>query len=195
VRQGGVDGADGVGEDAAVVVVGRVEDAAGHEAGGLGVLPADGVRGVAGRAVGALAASVHDEGREPGGRGGEPVVREAAAAAVADVVDDGGQRRRGPRRDDEPAGDAVPAPAGVAHVVHVDEVQGGVVRGELRVEREVRRLGQGAGPELVEVGLLVALGAVLAQFRERLVEQRHGRRPPRASLRGRMLWSDQLSAL
>jgi hypothetical protein len=64
-------------------------------------------------------------------------------------------------------------PSGEGDVVHLDVGVRSFVRGEGRVEGELARLGERTGPEVVEVGGLVALGEIVAQLLKRQVEQRH----------------------
>ena len=86
----GLHGTDGVGDHAPVVVRPRVEDAAGHEP-GMGRRPrAVRVGRVADHPGRTLAARIHDEMGEPGGRPADALMGESPAAAIADVLDDPG---------------------------------------------------------------------------------------------------------
>ena len=107
-----LDGTDRVGEDAPVVVGRRIEDALGHEPGVERRAGGIGVRRVADRPGGPLAARVHHQVGVAGGRVQDPLVRQPAAAAVADVLDDRRQRARATRRQVEPRPDRRPAEPG-----------------------------------------------------------------------------------
>ena len=86
------DRADRVGEDPAVVVRRRIEDAPGHEARVERQPRRIGVGRVADGPLGALPARVHAEVGVARGRPERALMREATPSAIADVLDDGRQR-------------------------------------------------------------------------------------------------------
>jgi hypothetical protein len=175
VGAGGFDGAHGVGEDAAVIIRGRVEQAAGHEAGVLRVA-AGGleVGRVAGLAVAALAARVHDQVGIAGAGPQQGVDGEAAPAAVADVLHHAGELARAALGgQQQPAFDGLAAITVEGDVEDFERAQPGVIGRKARVERVGARLGQGGVPEAVEVGGLVARRQVGLELVERQVEEWH----------------------
>ena len=88
MERAGIDGADGVGEDAPVEIGVATQDALGHEA-GQRRLGADGIGRRADRPGTSLPARIRGEMGVAGGRLEQMVERYAAPAAMADVADDG----------------------------------------------------------------------------------------------------------
>jgi len=119
-----IDGQHGVGHEPAVVVRGRVEDAAGHHARVLGPGPRRlDVGRVPRLPLRALAPGVHDEVRIPGRGPEQPAPCPPASAAIAEVLDHRGQRALDSRRPHEPGPDRLPRVTGERHVRGADGSQ------------------------------------------------------------------------
>ncbi len=196
-RAHGVDRAHAVGEDAAVVVVVRVLDAAREDARDGGPRPGRVGRATAAAPLAALPARVDDEVRVPGVRPREVLVGQPATAAVPEELDDRGERGAvagrggagglgGPH---EPRLDGLAGEPGERHVVDDDQVEAGLHALQPhrpgRVPARLARLREGPRPEGVEVGGLVERGGVGLELGEGQVEERHG-----AILRSIRLMSD-----
>jgi len=90
VGSGRFDCADRVGQDATVIVLLRIEDAACHRAGAVRVANGCGVGRVSFLPIAPLASSVHHEVRVANGAPEWPVGGETAATAIAKKLDDAG---------------------------------------------------------------------------------------------------------
>ncbi len=145
-------------------MVGRIEDAAGHEPRMRRSTRAARIRRVADRPARALAAGVHDEMDEAGLSVDRLLVRQAASAAVAEELDDGRYRAAGPDGPVEPAADPVSAEPAERDIERLDQGQAVVDALERRREIVRPRLRQRRLPERIEVGGLREVRRVPAKL-------------------------------
>ena len=147
----GVNRTDGIRENPAVVVVGRVIYSAGHVSVGCGA-GAVRVGSLAASAPRrALAARVHDQVRVAGRRPRKPLGGEAPSAAVSDVLDHRGKRGGCAGGYQQPGLDRVAAETRERHIEHVDRPQRRVDRSQSRLPARDAGFLERDGPEGVEV--------------------------------------------
>ena len=150
VLTGYLDGQHRVCVDPAVVIRGGVQDPSRHET-RMGRPGTRGVRRVARAPGGPLAPRVHRQASVPGQWPRADLVGETSATAVAQVPDDHRQGPAGASGQVQPSADRVAAEARKGHVVSVYEGEPGLDRLEHGWFGGVPALGDGSGPEGVQV--------------------------------------------
>ncbi len=146
-----LDGQHRVCVDPAVVIRSGVQDPSRHEP-RMRRPGASGVVRVARAPSGPLAPRVHRQAPVPGQWPGADLVGEASAAAVAEVPDDHRQWRAGAGGQVQPRVDRVATEARKGHVVSVDQGEPGLDRLEHGWFGGVPAVGDGRGPEGLQVG-------------------------------------------
>src|SRR5579859_1693724 len=111
------DGTYGVGENAAIIIGMRIENAARHKAGDLRIGPVRLAIGCIAPAPGAtLTACIHNKMRKAGAAPGKPFERKTSSTAITDVLDYAGQGRVPLSREQEPAFNRLPGIAIEGHI-------------------------------------------------------------------------------
>ena len=168
---GGLHGAYGVGEHAAVIIRFGVQNAARHETGILRVAPLGfWVGRVAGAPGAALSARVHHEVGVACCGVDQPIDGQSAPAAVADVFDHAGQASAALAGKQQPAFDGLPGKAWEGHVKGIDQAQVGLSRLEVRFERNLTGRHQRGGPKFVKIRWFLTVRFIYFEFFQGQVE-------------------------